>query len=129
MQRADAILSAPDFGEEFGAAVDHFRVIVKIGRGVHHAKNFDEACDAVEAAELRAQRGEDREADLTRRGFASFKIEIAADDAGDDGLVRAQRAVTGDVGEVARDDERLVNGDGLRRGREFEAECGEAFFG
>jgi len=127
--RADAVLGAPDFGEEFGAAVDRFRVIVKIRRGVHHAEDFDDACDAIQAAELRAERREDREADLSRGGLAGFEIEVASDDAGDERFVRAQRAVAGDVGEVPGDDERLVNGDGFRCGREFEVEFCEALFG
>lgn len=127
--RADAVVGAPDFGEEFGTAVDDFRVIVKIRRGVHHAEHFDDARDAIQAAELRTERGKDREADLSRGGLAGFEVEVASDDSGDHRLVRAQRAVAGDVGEVAGDHERLVQGDGFRRGREFESEFCEALFG
>ena len=76
---ADAVFRSPDFGEEFAAAVDHFRVVKKIRRGVHHAKDFDHALHAIERAEVRAQRGEDREADLAGGGVALSEIEFGAD--------------------------------------------------
>ena len=101
-------------------------MVVEIRSGVHHAEDFHEPAHAIEAAELLAQRGEDREADLARSSFAALEIEVASDDAGDERFVRAQRAVPGDVGERADDDERLVNRDGFGCGREFEAELFEA---
>ncbi len=61
--------------------------------------------------------------------FASGEIEVRADAAGDEGLIRFERAVAGNVGEVADDDQRLVNGDWFGRGREFEAELSDAFVG
>jgi hypothetical protein len=47
---------------------------------------------------LIAQRREDCQADLSRRGFAFLQREITPDDTCDQSLVGPERSVTGNVG-------------------------------
>src|SRR5437763_88061 len=52
---ANSVVIAPDFCPKLAAAVDHFRMIVKVGRGVDHAERFYDALDPVEAAQVGSQ--------------------------------------------------------------------------
>src|SRR6266850_2920178 len=57
---------AEHFDHQVGEAVDHLGLVTEAVRRVHHAEHLDDAADLVEAAEVRAHRGEEREPDLPR---------------------------------------------------------------
>ena len=77
--RADPVIRSPDLRKELRAAVDDLRVIAELGRRVHHAEQLHDADDPIEAAQLRAQRREDRQAGLPGGRAARGDIEIGAD--------------------------------------------------
>ena len=126
---ADAGFVTEDLGEEFGAAVDDLGVLAEVGGGVDHAEEFDDLFDAVEGAELVAEGGEHGEAGLAG-GLAGFvEGEFGADLAGDVVAIGKERAVTGEVGEVAGDDDGFVDAAFGRCWGEGDGELGELGFG
>ena len=52
---------------------------MEIGRAVHEPKRLYEPSNAIQAAEILAERGEHRQSDLPSRALARFEIKIGAD--------------------------------------------------
>ena len=52
---------------------------MEIGRAVHEAKRLYEPSNAIQAAEILAERGEHRQSDLPSSALARFEIKIGAD--------------------------------------------------
>src|SRR3989454_901599 len=125
---ADAVLGAEDVAKQLTATVDDLRMVAKIRRAVHHAEHFDDALHAIEAAQFVPKRGEDRQASLTRGRFARFQVKILTHAPGHHCFVRLERAVAGDVGEVAASHQRFVHRNRFGRGREFQFQFGQAGF-
>ena len=126
--RADAVLASEDVGKQFAATVDHLRMIREFRGAVDHAEHFDDALDAVKAAEVFAQGRQDGEADLARGRFPASQVHVCAHPAEDQGFVGLKGAVAGDIGHVAGDDQRFVNRDRFGGRRQFEVQFFDARF-
>ena len=92
---------AEHLDHQVGEAVDHLGLVAEAVRRVHHAQHLDDAADLVEAAQVRAYRGEQREPDLARNLIALLDREILADLA-----LRRRLAVANRT--VARDEEKIA---------------------
>ena len=68
---------APELEHQVGEAVDHRRRLVEAGRALDQPERLDPTGHPVELAELRLQRGEDRERRQARRLVALLDRELA----------------------------------------------------
>src|SRR5205823_3895167 len=124
----DAVFRAEDIGEQFATAVDDLGMIQKLRCAIDHAQHLDDPLHAVEAPEFAPQRRQDGKAGLARGGFTRFQIEAGSHPASDERFVQPERAMAGDVGEIAAHHHRLVNRQGFRRGWEFEFQFSKSGF-
>ena len=121
---ADSVVRAPDFSEEFAAAVDDLGVVVEVGSGVHHAEEFDHALHAVEAAEVFPEGGEHGQTDDACGISALLQGQLRPDPAFDQAAIGQIGTVAGNVGRGARDDDGLIDGCRTRRRRELQGQLG-----
>ena len=121
-------LLAPDLGKQFTAAIDDLGVVGEFRRAVDHSEQFDDAFDPVEAAELLLQRGQQGQPGLSCRSVALGEVQIIPDAAPDHAAIRQIWTMSGDIGHVADDNDRLVDASFGRSWREGDAEGNELGF-
>src|SRR5262249_31347493 len=83
---------ADHLDHQIGEAVDHLWLVAEAVGRVDHAEHLDDAADLVEAAQIRADRRQEREPDLARDLIALLDREILADLAVRRGLSVANRS-------------------------------------
>src|SRR5580658_4946616 len=91
---------AEHLDKQVGAAIDDFRRVVEVGRGVDHAKELDDEVDAVERAKRVTHGREQSEADQPGAPVALLDADIGAELTGQMNPVLA-RTLAGEVEDVA----------------------------
>src|SRR5687768_1937847 len=119
---------AEEVDQQLGGAVDDLRLVVKAGGAVDEAEQLDDAADAVEIAESVLDGSQGVEHDELGGGAALLDIEVLAELADEDALLILNRAVAGDVEQVANLHRADVFADWLARWRQLETEVAQAGF-
>ncbi len=74
--RSDPQVVAPDVSEQFAAAVDNRRLLIKLGRAIHQAEHFHNTLYPVKTPQMGPQRGQDRQSGLPGRRIASGHVHF-----------------------------------------------------
>ncbi len=104
-----AMLLPKNLGEKLTAPIDHFRVVVKIRRRIHHPKQFDDSSNPVQRSEMFPQSRQNRQPHLPRRRMPLLQRQIRPDTPPNQGAVDTHRPVPGNVGKPLNDKQRPVN--------------------
>ena len=75
---ANAGIATKYVGHQFAEAVEHRRLLMKIGRAIHQSQSFHNPLHAIQAAQRAAKRRQNRQAGLPCRRFAGLRIQIGA---------------------------------------------------